>query len=532
MRSVFSAIDDTVILLDSNFAIADQKVNASYKARGFDSSYFERILDHDLGPAKGGVTARAFLKRHLSVDQPQRVLVKQRHGYDKTYYHELTAAVLDASSGTRQGMVVVLRDVTQQETQRERLTHAQQMEAIGRLSSGIAHDFNNLITGIQSAAEFIREDIPEDVHEFLDIIVGSSERAALLTRRLLLHARKSSYDALESLKVDELIRESIGLLQRSLDRRVKLSTVFASPGMLVNADATLLQGIFLNLAINASQAMPEGGLLEFRSRESVLDPTTAAGVHHSLQAGKYAVIEVIDSGNGIPAEIQDKIFEPFFTTKSAGNGTGLGLSTAMDVLRRSGGYMTVKSVEGAGSTFTIYLPVVDGAAPSMERIPSDPTVVPSIDASIMVIDDEPAIRRSISLSLTKLGYHVESFRNGPEALTRLKTEVPDIIVLDMIMPGMSGRQVFDLIQQLPNPPAVIVTTGYAESDDIFSMLQRGLFSVVSKPYKIHEVAAEIERALSNHQSSAALADSMRDVLGASHVEATAVVPRVASQLRA
>jgi two-component system, cell cycle sensor histidine kinase and response regulator CckA len=249
-----------------------------------------------------------------------------------------------------------------------------------------------------------------------------------------------------------------------------------------------------------------------------------------LYPGEYAIIEVADSGHGIPPEIQREIFEPFFTTKPAGKGTGLGLSTAMDLIRRSGGFITVTSTEGTGSTFTLYLPVVDEATTSEDFDPSEPRLVNSNGASIMVIDDEPAIRRSTSLSLTRLGYHVEAFRHGAEALSRMETEPPDVILLDMIMPGMSGRQVFEQVQLLEDPPPVILTTGYAESDDILFMLEQGLSTVIAKPYKAAKVAAEIERALTEHNSASWLAESMRDAISRPNDQAPSAPQRSSPRL--
>lgn len=510
MKSMFSAIDDTVLLLDTDFGIADEKVSASDRTKGLDRAYFARIMNHHLGPEHGELSVREFLKENLTSSHPQRVLVKLSSEAGTPRYHDFTAAMLSSSESRRRGIVVLLRDVTEQETQRERWARAQKMDAIGRLASGVAHDFNNLLTGIQASAEFLAEDASSSQMELLDIILGSSERAALLTRRLLLHARNSTEDTLKPLNVDDLIKESIGLLGRSFDRKIEISTLFSSKRMYVNADATTLQGTFLNLAINAAQAMPEGGLLKFKSSEQHLDDQAAARVHASLYPGKYAIIEVTDTGHGIPIEVQEKIFNPFFTTKPAGKGTGLGLSTAMDSVRRIGGFLTVQSVQDVGSTFTIYLPIVDGGLVPKEWHKTDDRLLPSAGASIMIIDDEPAIRRSLSLALMRFGYHVETFRHGAEALARLAHEIPDLIVLDMIMPGMSGQQVFDQVQRLKHPPPVILTTGYAESDDISSMIDQGLFSVIRKPYRAQNVGVEIERALASRKSPLTLAARVKD----------------------
>ncbi|MGB1701446.1 MAG: response regulator, partial [Nannocystaceae bacterium] len=266
-------------------------------------------------------------------------------------------------------------------------------------------------------------------------------------------------------------------------------------------DISGLQGVILNLAINASQAMPDGGLIEFRSRSRTLDAATARSISAKLMPGHYAVIEIVDAGHGIPADLLDRIFDPFFTTKPMGEGTGLGLWNAIESIQEFGGHLAVQSVEHIGSTFQIYLPLNEDAPSVRLESKSDEKLQFSADAHIMVVDDEHAIRNSLSISLMRFGYRVTTFRYGAEALGQMTVERPDVVILDMIMPGMSGRDVFEKIQGLGDPPPVIVTTGFADSNDVKSMIKDGLAGMIHKPYRVKELAMKIESVLARGKVS-------------------------------
>jgi len=241
--------------------------------------------------------------------------------------------------------------------------------------------------------------------------------------------------------------------------------------------------------------MPDGGSLKFRSDSVTVDRAFAQRLRRELEVGEYAVIEVIDSGEGISPEVQEKVFEPFFTTKQSAGGTGLGLSTSYESVRRFGGTITVDSVPGKGSTFSIFLPRITSAhTPPVNSFKTAPQPPVWEGARVMVVDDEAPVRRSLEIALSARGYRVESFGRSADALAALAQRSFDVVILDMLMPTMSGREVFDSIQSFPTPPPVIVTTGFSEDEDLKSMRARGLFSVVFKPYVMNHLVAELERA--------------------------------------
>lgn len=346
----------------------------------------------------------------------------------------------------------------QQETERK-LRQAQKMEAVGQLAGGVAHDFNNLLSVILNYASFARADLPPEspIREDLDEVVNAGERAARLTRQLLSFSRQEVL-APELLGINEVVFEMDKMLRRTIGEHIEMSTV-AGVGPLVHIDRGQLEQIVLNLALNARDAMPEGGrLLIETDAVTILDDRP-----EPVAPGHYARMRVSDTGCGIPAEQLERIFEPFFTTKEPGRGTGLGLATVYGAVQQGGGGLDVSSEVGRGTEFSVFFPAaaeVGAAATEAENKTVDLT-----DRTVLLVEDEDAVRTMVERLLRKLGAEVLSASSGPEALgiSRSHPGTLDILITDVVMPQMSGKDLARNLTDLRPGTPVLFMSGYTHN---------------------------------------------------------------------
>ncbi|MEK7866669.1 MAG: ATP-binding protein [Planctomycetota bacterium] len=344
----------------------------------------------------------------------------------------------------------------------ERLRHAQKMEAVGRLAAGVAHDFNNLLTVINGVSDLaLRRLLPgSPMHVELGQIRDAGERAAELTRQLLTIGRRQP-SQVRILKLAESLSGCEAMLRRVIGEDVSLVVRHAPDVSPVRADPGQIEQVVMNLAVNARDAMPRGGRLSIETSETTLDETYARVVG-DLAPGRYAVISVSDTGQGMDLETQARCFEPFFTTKGEGKGTGLGLSTVYGIAKQHGGHVWLYSEAGKGTTFKVYLPVVAGAAP--------PAVAPPAAAAtkgtetILVAEDDDVVRDLLRAFLDDLGYRVLAARSAEEAVEMCRAQVGPIHVLvtDMVMPGASGTTLAREIADARPGIAVLLMSGYPE----------------------------------------------------------------------
>lgn len=388
------------------------------------------------------------------------------------------------------GVVLVFRDVTDEYAMEARLRQSQKLEAIGQLAGGVAHDFNNMVGGIMGAAELLGSMLGDDpaAKPLVDLIIGSSERAAGLTNKLLMFARKQPA-ANATLDVHDIVRETVALLGNTVDRRIEIETKLAAAPSTVVGDKGQLQNALLNLGVNAAQAMPSGGRLTFET--SRLD---LAESRDDIPSGRYVSVEVIDTGVGIPSEDLDRIFEPFFTTKAQGQGTGLGLPAVFGTVRQHRGTVTVDSQPGHGSRFTVLLPLV-ASRPQAAAVAADIVLGEGL---VLVVDDEPAVRTMAKATLERLGYTVLLAENGAQAVEIAEARAAEIavVVLDMIMPLMNGRDCFDRLRKIDPELPVVLTTGFYDELDVREMKANGLAAFLPKPYRIanlSRVLADVAR---------------------------------------
>jgi len=338
------------------------------------------------------------------------------------------------------------------------------MEAIGQLTGGIAHDFNNLLTGITGSLDIIRRRIAsghtDDIERFMEGATNSAFRAAALTQRLLAFSRRQSLNA-KSCDANALVAGMEDMLRRTLGEQVRLETALDEDLWPALADANQFENAILNLAINARDAMPDGGRLTISTRNATVMATDPKPRQHELP-GSYVVVRVTDSGSGMAPEVVAKVFEPFFTTKPIGQGTGLGLSMIYGFVRQSGGYVRIESGIGRGTTVALFLPrsTADAVATEVAKPQASPQ---GNGETVLVVEDDATVRLLIIEVLEELGYlHFHAAEaEGALAIINAGTKI-DLIVTDVGLPGMDGRALAMLAQKARPGLKVLLVTGYAE----------------------------------------------------------------------
>jgi two-component system, cell cycle sensor histidine kinase and response regulator CckA len=376
------------------------------------------------------------------------------------------------------------------------LDHAQRMEAIGRLAGGIAHDFNNFLTIIKGHASFMLAELPDaaPMREDVAQVSDAADRAASLTRQLLAFSRRQVLQPRPVL-LNETVSRIEALLRRLIGEDIELQTQLSPDLYLINADPGQIEQIVMNLAVNARDAMPNGGRLEIATANAELSEEFA-GRHLGAAPGQYVMLTVSDNGTGIPVELRGQIFEPFFTTKEMGKGTGLGLSTVYGIVKQSGGDLWVYSEPGEGTTFKIYLPALVEMPPHPVAPPARPTVATG-NETILLVEDEAALRTLTSRILEKYGYRAIVAKDGREALDLVRNgpEPIALVISDVVMPNLGGRM---LVQRLraerPGLP-VLLMSGY--TDDV--VMQRGIAELqipyLQKPFTPEQLARKIREVL-------------------------------------
>jgi signal transduction histidine kinase/ActR/RegA family two-component response regulator len=344
---------------------------------------------------------------------------------------------------------------------RENLLRAARMEAVGRLAGGVAHDFNNLVMIIKGYSDLLLDKATPEARPFLEEIKRAGERASALTRQLLAFSRKQVL-APQVLDPNQTVRNMVKMLRVLIGEDIELVTSFAEQIGRVQADPGQLEQVVMNLAVNARDAMPEGGKIIIETQSCLLDDSYAA-THSEVNAGDYVLIAVTDSGCGMSKETQAHIFEPFFTTKEPGKGTGLGLATVFGIVKQSRGHIAVYSEPGVGTTFKVYLPSLDKSVPLAEVRAAG--AAPNGCGTILLIEDEPALRVLAAESLKKLGYTVLQAGNGLEALAVADQHSGkiDVVVADIVMPRMGGPELVEKLRAKRNEFAVIYMSGYTEA---------------------------------------------------------------------
>jgi signal transduction histidine kinase/ActR/RegA family two-component response regulator len=377
---------------------------------------------------------------------------------------------------------------------REQLLQSQKMEALGQLAGGVAHDFNNQLVIVKNYADFIEEVLPEEspAREDLEEIRRAATRASSLSDQLLTFARREVSQP-KVLDVDTEIRDSQKLLARMLSARVKISVDLAASSSIL-IDPAQFQQVLLNLASNAKDAMPDGGTITLSTERVTLDGDDLL----ESSSGECVRIEIADTGHGMDEKTAQRIFEPFFTTKERGRGTGLGLATTYGTIKRAGGDISVRSSPGEGSTFTIHLPVCAASSEWQETEIASSAQQAASNKTILVAEDEAAVRALVDRVLRRHGYSVTTARSGEEAL-QIFAEAPasiDLVLSDVIMPGITGKELADRVREMRADIPVILMSGFvAQSAVTGEVLEREDLGFVAKPFSSDQILREVGRRL-------------------------------------
>ena len=407
------------------------------------------------------------------------------------------------------GWVVVLRDVTERkraEEERSRLEsqlrQAQKMEAVGLLAGGVAHEFNNLLTVIQGNAELaLLNSQSTPVKKELSIVQSTAQKAARLTRQLLAFSRRQVLQPGE-VDLNKLIHGLAEMLERLIGENIELQLDLVSGLGMVPADAGAVEQALMNLAVNARDAMPEGGKMRFETAFAHIDGTFCA-THREAKPGDYVRVSVVDTGIGMDAATQQHIFEPFFTTKEVGKGTGLGLAMVYGVVTQHGGWIDVQSRVGEGTRFDVYLPVQEASAQTREGSPSL-AGVPSGNETVLLAEDEPDVRDFAKRVLTGLGYTVLIAEDGEDAarVFAANQERVGMVILDVVMPKASGRKAYEEIAKMRAGIPHLYISGYNEIMGDPAVGTDTASQVLQKPFTVEELAFRVRRVLDGDQRTA------------------------------
>jgi PAS domain S-box-containing protein len=480
IMTIFESTTDSVVIIDRNwrFSYLNRRASAQLAAgRDLIGTGLKEAFPDD-------AIAELFsqLREALSDQRPTSF---EAHCRDSGTWYALNAFP------SSEGLAVYFRDITEHkhavEARRlieEQLHQSQKMESVGQLTGGIAHDFNNLLMVASGNLELIEgAAVDGRVRQFAERARRAVDRGAKLTGQLLAFSRRQRLNP-RLVNANELISEFQGLMRQAVGEACEVKLLTDGPLWLCHVDSALLETALLNLALNARDAMPDGGVLKIETRNLVIDEGAAAG----CLPGSYVMVSVTDTGCGMPPEVRDRVFEPFFTTKEVGKGTGLGLSMVYGFVRQSGGYIAVDSAPDAGTTVALYLPKAT-QEPDAEVNANPTPAIPGGSERILVVDDNEDLLNVTSAKLTAFGYRVLCARNSVEAIQILESgrEI-DLLFSDVVMPnGMNGVELAREARRLNKGIKVLLTSGYAGN----VLEQHGAldeFPIIDKPYRLADLA--------------------------------------------
>ncbi len=494
-RSVIETSQDGILFLDLATRRILETNPALQRMLGYTADELSALTLYDIESEE-----RASIDANVHRLAEERRLTLPERKFRGKDGREIAAAayVILLEENNRQIVLAVVHNLSETRHLEAQLRQAQKMEAIGRLAGGVAHDFNNLLTAILGYADLLLDSNPSnDVRNSVSEIRKAGERAASLTKQLLAFSRKQVLQPC-ILDLNEVLGETDGILRRLLGEDVALEAERAPHLWRVQADPVQIQQVLLNLAVNARDAMPDGGVLRIATRNVSL---TAASVPEvpNIKEGDHVLLEVADTGHGMSAEILSHAFEPFFTTKERGKGTGLGLSTVYGIVKQSGGYVRIESVVGKGTRVLVYLARVHGPADSSSNV-SARAAPRGGSETILLVEDEEAVRRLASLLLERSGYRILVAESAEDAvvLSRAYDGEIHLLLADVVLPGMNGRRLADLLSEERPRMRVIFASGYFDDRGVLEARSE----LIQKPFNPDTLARTVRRVLDRGRASA------------------------------
>ncbi|MFT5699925.1 MAG: PAS domain S-box-containing protein [Desulforhopalus sp.] len=492
LENVLDSIQDGISVLDQNYTIVftNKIMREWYKDSGklVGQKCYEAYHDSEK------LCEICPTREALRSGETERRIIRGYPESEVNWIELFSFPLKDSENGEVTGVVEFVRDISDRIRLEKQLTQAQKMEAVGTLAGGVAHDFNNMLGGIIGATELLGLNIPLEpkVQKYQKMILESAHRAADLTDKLLAFARNNP-QASVPVNIHGIIEETATLLKNTLDKRIELKISLEAERSIIIGDSSGLQNIILNICINSSHSMPDGGTISIDSMTTELDASYCNASTFDIQPGEYIELQILDTGIGISPNIIDKIFDPFFTTKERGKGTGLGLATAYGIVQMYHGAISVYSELGTGTCFYILLPL----APAGEKVTKVVTVLKKGHGTILVVDDEEVVRVTAKQILENLGYRIILCANGQEATTIFskQSENIDLVLLDMIMPVMNGRDCFEQLKKIDPHVRVVLSSGFTKEEDLQKMKLLGLKGFIRKPYSSNELSLVVHEVL-------------------------------------
>ena len=491
-RAVFeAALEVMVLLTPDGTVLAVNNRREAWRNENPSQSIGRKIWDT---PTMGSYPQHlALLKKAVATAATGKVFTteaKLERSGSPTAYLDVSVQPVRAADGAIIYLLFEARDVTELKTAQEQLRQSQKMEALGQLTGGIAHDFNNLLTVVVGGLDIIAKRAEDaKLKRYAENALAAAERGARLTGQLLAFSRVQRLEVRPTY-VAPLIENMRPMLRNVLGPGIAKKFELDQAMIPVMADPTQLEVAILNLAINARDAMPNGGILTFTTR-----PVAVEG-DSELEDGNYIELTISDTGTGMPPEVAERAFEPFFTTKEVGKGTGLGLSMVYGMARQSGGAARVESSPGEGTAVKLFFQIADGGVSEAIAGIEEPvgSAVPLAPVSVLVIDDDPDVRGFVVTSLEEQGYRVREASDGREGLAAMERETPDLVVLDFIMPGLSGADVARQIRAKRPDQPILFVSGYSETEAVKRTAPDA--PLLAKPFRAEALHKAVRKALS------------------------------------
>jgi PAS domain S-box-containing protein len=503
-QRLFTAIEQTA----ESVVITDTKGSILYVNPAFErvSGYSQaEVIGQNPRMLKSGKQDAAFYEELWATITAGKVwqgrLINKKKD-SRLYTEDATISPVRNKNGIIINYVAVKRDITRELELEAQYHQAQKMETVGQLTGGIAHDFNNLLTAVIGFAELtqIRSSLDEHTQKMVDKILYTGRSATDLVGQLMAFSRKQVIEP-KVLNLNQVVADIDKMLRRIIGENTQMETMLEPNLWPVKVDPTQIEQVIVNLAVNARDAMPEGGRLAIETANVVLDNEYVAD-HLDTQPGNYVLLAVSDTGSGMSKEVQERLFEPFFTTKEKGKGSGLGLATVFGIVKQSGGHIWVYSEEGMGTTFKIYLPKSKEVTTDSVYQDDQINVLPSGTETVLLVEDDPAVREVAAYTLRQQGYTVLEATNGQEALHLVSecNEEIHLLLTDVVMPEMNGKVLADQIQSVRPNIKALFTSGYTDDAIVQHGVLKPDIAFISKPFLPSALARKVRETLDTPQS--------------------------------